>query len=308
MLSPARCVPPGIVGTLARGNAVRNPRRTAATASALVIGFALVGLVAVFGDSAKASISRAVNGGIRADLVLKAQQFASFSPNVAQRVAQLPLGRGGHGVPVRKRAGPRSAGTRRRSRARAPAGLEQVVDLGLRQGSVAAMGSDGVLVAQDASREYGLRVGSLVGMQFPDAGPLTLRVVGIYTPAGLHRRLPRRVHRAAAGLRAGFGTAAGDTLVYVRARPGQTAAAAAAVHRALTSFPNISVYTRAQYTNAQEQTVNRVLAVTIALLMLSEIIAVLGIVNTLALSVYERTRASSGCSASSGCRAASSAA
>jgi putative ABC transport system permease protein len=280
----------GIVGTLARGNAVRNPRRTAATASALVIGLALVGLVAVFGESAKASITRAVNGGIRADLVLKAPQFASFSPNVAQRVGQLPpvaavtaFRFGNVRVPI--------GGNQETVAGAAPAGLEQVVDLGLREGSVAAMGTDGVLVAQDASREYGLHVGSLVGMQFPNAGPLILRVVGIYTQRDFTGGFPVGFIVSQPAFEQGFGIAAGDTLVYVRARPGQSAAAAAALHGALaTSFPNISVYTRAQYTHAQEQTVNRVLAVTIALLMLSEIIAVLGIVNTLALSVYERTR------------------
>ncbi|HEY6318815.1 MAG TPA: ABC transporter permease [Acidimicrobiia bacterium] len=280
----------GVVGTLARANAIRNPRRTAATASALVIGLALVGLVAIFGQSAKASISRAVSGGIRADLVLKAQQFASFSPTVAQRVAQLdPVAAvtafrfGNVRVPI--------GGNQETVAGASPAGLTQVVDLGLRQGSVAAMGNDGVLVSQDASRQYHLGVGSLVGMQFPNAGPVTLRVAGIYTQRDFTGGFPVGFIVSEPAYEQGFGTATGDTLVYVRARPGETAAAGAALHRALAaSFPNISVYTRAEYAQAQEQTVDRVLAVTIALLMLSEIIAVLGIVNTLALSVFERTR------------------
>ncbi|HEV2311101.1 MAG TPA: FtsX-like permease family protein, partial [Acidimicrobiia bacterium] len=249
----------GIVGTLARGNAVRNPRRTAATASALVIGLALVGLVAVFGDSAKASISRAVNGGIRADLVLKAQQFASFSPSVAPRVAQLPpvaavtaFRFGNVRVPI--------GGNQETVAGASPVGLEQVVDLGLRQGSVAAMGTDGALVAEDTSREYGLHVGSIVGMQFPNAGPEFLRVVGIYTQRDFTGGFPVGFIVSQPAFEQGFGSAAGDTLVYVRAHAGQEAAAAAALHQALaTSFPNISVYTRAQYSDSQEQTVNRVL-------------------------------------------------
>jgi len=116
-------------------------------------------------------------------------------------------------------------------------------------------------------------------------------VVGVYSQRDFTGGFPVGFIVSQPAFEQGFGTAAGDTLVYVRARPGQAAAAAAALHHALaTSFPNISVYTRSQYTHAQEQTVNRVLAVALALLMLSEIIAVLGIVNTLALSVFERTR------------------
>ena len=278
----------GVTGTLARGNAIRNPRRTAATASALVIGLALVGLVAIFADSAKASVDRAVDGGIRADLVLKAQQFATFSPEVAQRVAQLrPVAAatafrfGNVRVPV--------GGNQETVAGAEPADLTQVLNLGLRRGTVAAMGADGVLVAQDQSHQYHLGVGDLVDMQFPD-GIESLRVAGIYAQRDFTGGFPVGFIVAAPAYQLGFGTAAGDTLVYVRARPGQTAAAEAALHRTLgASFPNISVYTRAQYRIAQEQTVNRFLAVTVALLMLSEIIAVLGIVNTLALSVFERT-------------------
>src|SRR5204862_845881 len=78
-------------------------------------------------------------------------------------------------------------------------------------------------------------------------------------------------------------------LIYLKAA-GSTAAARAAVETALgNDFPNIDVFTRAEYRDDQEQQIDRFLAVTVALLLLSEIIAVLGIVNTLALSVYERT-------------------
>ncbi len=79
-----------VTGVLARANAMRNPRRTAATASALVIGLALVGLVSIFGASAKASVNAAVKAGVRADFVLKAQQFSGFSQQVADRLDPLP--------------------------------------------------------------------------------------------------------------------------------------------------------------------------------------------------------------------------
>jgi putative ABC transport system permease protein len=278
----------GVAGRLARRNALRNPRRTAATASAVVIGLALVGLVAIFGDSAKASVRRAVDQGIRADVVLKAQQFAMFSPEVAQRVAQLPAVEGVTAfrfgnvrVPV--------GGNQETVAGASPAHLDQVVDLRVRAGSITAMGDDGVLVASDASRQYGLHVGDRVDVQFPQ-GIEVLRVAGTYDQRDFTGGFPVGFVVAFPAYEQGFSTTMQDTLVYVRARPGQAAQALAEIHRALaSSFPNVRVLTRAQYRGDQEQVINRFLAVAVALLMLSEIIAVLGIVNTLALSVFERT-------------------
>lgn len=283
---PLRAI--GMTGTLARGNAMRNPRRTAATASALVIGLALVGLVATFGDSAKASVRRAVDSGIRADLILKAQQFAMFSPDVARRVAALPaVGAvtafrfGNVRVPI--------GGNQETIAGADPAQLARVVDLGVGPGSIANMGADGVLVAQDASEQYRLAVGQVVNMQFP-RGIETLRVAGIYRQRDFTGGFPVGFVVAAAAYEQGFGSDAQDALVYVRAKPGQAAAAREQVSAALVdTFPNIHVFTRAQYRSDQERAINQFLAVTVALLMLSELIAVLGIVNTLALSVFERT-------------------
>jgi putative ABC transport system permease protein len=278
----------GMTGTLARGNAMRNPRRTAATASALVIGLALVGLVATFGDSAKASVRSAINGGIRADLVLKAQQFAMFSPEVAHQVAGLPavdavtaFRFGNVRVPI--------GGNQETIAGADPSQLARVVDLRVRAGSIAKMGTDGVLVARDASQQYGLRIGQLVNMQFP-RGIVTLRVAGLYDQRDFTGGFPVGFVVAAPAYEQGFGSDAQDALVYIRAKPGQAAAARDEVRAALRdAFPNIHVFTRAQYRSDQERAINQFLAVTVALLMLSEIIAVLGIVNTLALSVFERT-------------------
>jgi putative ABC transport system permease protein len=280
----------GMPGRLARANAMRNPRRTAATASALVIGLALVGLVAIFGASAKTSVRQAVDGGIRADLVLKTQQFGGFSSVVAQRVAQLP---GVEGVTAFRFGNVRVpvGGNQETVAGATPAHLAQVVDLGLRRGSVGALDQDGVLITEDASHEYGLAVGDHVDMQFPQAGVETLRVAGIYTRNDFTGGFPVGFIVAEPAYEEGFGTASQDSLVYVRAKPGDAVAVETAVRAALaTSFPNVSVLTRAQFRGSQQDAINRFLAVTVALLMLSEIIAVLGIVNTLALSVFERTR------------------
>ena len=97
----------GPPGSLARANAMRNPRRTAITASALVIGLALVGLTATFGASARASVGRDTGAGLRADYVVKADGFAGFSKDVARRLRQLPVRGAGGAHAVHRRVGER---------------------------------------------------------------------------------------------------------------------------------------------------------------------------------------------------------
>ena len=277
----------GISGVLARGNAMRNPRRTSATASALVVGLALVGLVAIFGESVKASVERAVDRGIRADFILKAQQFAGFSPQVADRLRGLPeldavasFRFGNVRVELNEET---VAGV-------APGQLPKVVALRVADGRIADMGGDGMLVFRGAAERYGLRPGDRRAVQFP-RGFVTLRVAGIYEQEDFTGGLPVPFIVSQLAYEQGFGADDQDALVYASARDGDTLAARRAIEGALgDDFPNINVLTREQYKDEQEQAIDRFLAVTAALLLLAEVIAVLGIVNTLALSVYERTR------------------
>jgi putative ABC transport system permease protein len=264
---------------------MRNPRRTAATASALVIGLALVGLVSIFGASAKASMRAAIDAGIRADFIVKAQQFSGFSPQVAARLDPLPeLGSvaafrfGNVRVNLAEEV---VAGVRARS-------LGPVVDLDLRSGSTAAMAGDGVLLHVDAASEYGVDLGDSITIQFP-LGFQSLRVAGTYEQNDFLGLFLVDFIVAARAYEEGFGIDEQDALIYVEAA-GDRRAARAAMEGALgNDFPNIEVLSRREYRADQERQIDRFLAVTIALLLLSELIAVLGIVNTLALSVYERT-------------------
>lgn len=276
----------GVTGTLARANAMRNPRRTSATASALVIGLALVGLVAIFGQSAKVSVTRAVDRGIRADYVLKAQQFAGFSPQVAERLRALPeLG----GVAAFRFSNVRVRGSAETVAGVDPTELASVVDLGLRSGSIDQLGPDGMLVYRKAAEEYGLRVGDTELVQF-QRGFVPLRVAGIYDQEDFTGGFPVPFVVSKTAYDSGLGPNQQDSLVYVKAKGGNAAAAGRAIEASLgQDFPNIGVFTREQYKSDQEGAIDQFLAVTVALLLLAEIIAVLGIVNTLALSVFERT-------------------
>ncbi len=279
----------GPSGVLARANAMRNPRRTAVTASALVIGLALVGLTATFGSSARASVGRSTAAGLRADYVVKADGFAGFSTDVAPRVQRrLP---DATVVPIR--FGDAAVGGDVQTVAGVdPPRLGKVVALGFVDGGVGGLEQQGVLVSEDAARQYGVKRGDRIDLQFTRALlPLTVR--GVYRQKNFigifGQSVPFIVSPTT--LEIGTGGTPQDTVVLVKTPGGATATARDTMETTLSrDFPNVSVLTRAEFRDQQQQQVDQFLTVLVAILTLSEIIAILGIVNTLALSVFERTR------------------
>jgi putative ABC transport system permease protein len=279
----------GPPGTLARANAIRNPRRTAVTASALVIGLALVGLAATFGASARASVAHDTATGLRADYVVKADGFAGFSDEAAARVAGVD---GVAATMPMRFADVLVNGDIYTVGNADPAVFAKVVDLGLREGTVTQLDDGGVLVAADTARRLGLHVGDTVSLSFTHSyAPLVVR--GLYDNKnfiGLFgQSVPFLVTDTA--MSAGAGGDQQDSLVLVKADDGRVEEVGAALKRSLDrEFPNLSVLTLQEFRDDQQAQVNQFLAVIVAILVLSEIIAILGIVNTLALSVFERTR------------------
>jgi putative ABC transport system permease protein len=275
----------GVTGNLARGNAMRNPRRTAATASALTIGLSLVCLVAIFAASAKASLHSALDTGVRADYILSSQQFSGFSPAATQRVSRQPAVRS----VVSLRFDEVQIGNNSEQMTGVDAaGLTDVINLGLVSGT-AQLGADDVLIHETDARGYHVTTGGTVMIWFPRTGPQPFHVAGVYRNDHFTGGIPVKFLISRTTFETNFGTNQQDTLAYARAQPGQQAAAKTQIERVLTEFPNVSVKTPAGFQRQQEQTINMFLSVLIALLLLSEVIAILGIVNTLALSVFERT-------------------
>ena len=279
----------GPPGALARANAMRNPRRTAITASALVIGLALVGLTATFGASARASVGESTAAGLRADYVVKSDGFAGFSTQVVDRLRELPQ--------VTTAASMRFAdgavdGDVKTVGSIDAEDLTKVVDLQVLRGDAAALDDNGVLVSDELARHAGVDVGDQLPVQF-SRGQVPLTVRAIYRQQnfiGLFgQTVPLLV--APATINLGSGGTPQDSLVLVQTDGGETRANQRALQHALArDFPNIDVLTRAQFRDDQQAQVDQFLTVLIAILTLSEIIAILGIINTLALSVYERTR------------------
>jgi putative ABC transport system permease protein len=276
----------GVTGSLARGNAMRNPRRTSATAAALIIGLALVALVAIFADSLKTSVRNALED-VRADYILTAQQFAGFSPEVQRRAAAID----GVQRAVSFRWGDaRISDNDETVNGANVAGIDDVLNLKFVDGDASGLATGGIIISDREAKGYDKQVGDLLPVEFP-LQPRELPVSGIYQTRRFSGAFPIDFIVSQETFEQVFGGTQQDTLLYVRAEPGRAEEVGRALERRLgRAFPNVDIEDRAGYLEAREQTVDQFLNVFFALLLLSEVIAVLGIVNTLLLSIYERTR------------------
>ena len=273
----------GTVGRLARTNAVRNPRRTAATAFALTLGLMLVTTIAVFGSSAKKSINGLVDNDVTADYILTGPEA------IGVPVAAGPAAAKVSGVaatvalhPVRVKVDDRDEfGTG------VDGPLAEVVRYRILQGSDVLSGRT-LLVSQKWATDNNLRLGSTVPMLTPDQQTVTSTVGGIYedspllgnwlTSDSLYRELtPSRM--------------VSDMVVLVKAAPGaDLAALRTGLEQATDPLVVVQVQDREEFKGENARQINALLAVLYGLLALAIVIAVLGIINTLALSVVERRR------------------
>lgn len=278
----------GILGRLAQANAMRNPRRTSATAFALVVGFTLVCVVATFASSARSSLRTGLANGLRADLVIASDQLDAFPGEVATIAANVP--------DVVSVSGLRMSTNSRLGDDRAvlagvqPESIDDVVNLDYRSGSAAGLGADGILVHADQARKQRLKVGDRVGVVLPRASVVELTVGGVYT----NQRFAGALAIDAIVSQTRFDVHSGDemdTFVFVKAAPGQANEARVGLSRALSDYEAIvDVQTASAYGRQQQARIADFVNVVVALLAFSLLIAGIGIVNTLCLSVSERRR------------------
>jgi len=274
----------GVAGTLGRQNAMRNPRRTAATAAALTVGLALVACVSVLAASVKSSAADVVDKYLAADYIVSTSQFMpTISTDLAARLAQQPE----LAAVSALQTGPwRFQGQDRTLYAGDPATLGQVLKLDVTSGDVAGLARGDVLVGEDRAKEAHLKVGDRLPMTFARTGNRELRVAGTYAK----NQLLGSYLISTATFDANYSDRL-DFVVLAKARPGVAPAASrAAVERVTKDFPNVDLRDQAEFKKQQETQVNQALGLVSALLALSILIALFGIVNTLALSVFERTR------------------
>jgi putative ABC transport system permease protein len=273
---------------LARGNSIRNPSRTASTASALMIGLTLVTLVSVLAAGIKTRFEHSVNELFTADYALTSVNgFTPTSIGSEQALRKVPGVLALSGV----RAGQgRAFGSRINVTAVEP-GISRVIDTKWIAGSPSTpdhLGGNGAFVAKAYAKDHSLSVGSPIRVETPDGRILRLRLKGIFDPP-------------TGGSPYGEVTIAASTFDHTYANPqdlyafaltrgGVTPATTARLQAALARFPDAKIQTKSQFTKNQESGIDLLLKLLYVLLSLSIVISLFGIVNTLVLSVFERTR------------------
>ena len=273
----------GIAGRLGRENALRNPRRTASTAAALMVGLALVSCVSVVAASVQASAGEVIDRNVGADFIVQSDGFVGHSPEVAKRLRAVPA----VAAAAEVRGGVfRVDGDTTGLTGMDPSTVDLVLRLDVRTGSLSQLRPGGVLVDESVAADRGITAGDRVEVEFAGSGDTTLRVAGTFaknelvggwliTLADYDRHFTNRLSVVTA-------VAAEEDADLDEVR--------AAIERELDAFPNLEALDRTQIKEEQEDQINQALALVFALLGLAIVIALIGIVNTLALSVYERTR------------------
>jgi putative ABC transport system permease protein len=283
----------GITGRLARENAVRQPGRTLVTAAALTVGLALVSFVAVLAAGTKASIDHAVSRLFTGNLIVENSQ-AGNQQGIPALIA--PALRGVPGVasvtPIAFTvARPHRSSENASVTAVEPATFERAYKVEWEHGSAAtllSLGASGAVLTKGYASAHHYRVGQRIGLLTPSERHVTLTVRGI---ANDEARLLGNITITLALARAAFGQR-DDALDFVSYAPGATdAQVQPVVDRLLEAhFPQARSRTAAQFKEDQAKQIDTLLTLIYVLLALSVIVSLFGIVNTLILSIYERTR------------------
>jgi putative ABC transport system permease protein len=279
----------GVAGTLARDNASRSPGRTATTASALMIGLALVTFVAVLGQGLRSSISDRLHRDLRADYVVGSRTAGEDFPTAAgDRVASASVVATASSV---RGSQAQVGGSQQTLTGLDPQTIEKAYRFEWTHSSgdpLRNLGRTDALVTDTFAKDKHLRIGSRLSVETPDAKKLALRVAAIYKAPALGSVLGS-VSMTRDAFDAGF-TRPRDLYTFVVVRGGPSAATARTLASRISSYPDLKLETRSEFITAQEATVSTLLALLYVLLALSVIVSLFGMVNTLALSVLERTR------------------
>lgn len=267
----------GIRGTLAVENTRRNPRRTASTASALMIGLAICAAVTVPIASVSAQTERDADAGDSADIRVNAIDFADIGPDVPARIAELPDARAV--TPVIQRYLDLPGGDSLDAAAVNPAVFQEFVPVTVHSGSLDRL-TDGIAVTSEEAAAHRWTVGSRVSFS-TDTKQISLPVVAIYDAP----------ETFSYGALTDTSLAEGQSprTVLVKAAPDRVAALREDIERTLDN-PTLVVQTRDEYREAAGAQFDIFLNVLYALLSVSVLIGALAVVNTMTMSTMERTR------------------
>ncbi len=270
----------GTVGQLATQNSLRNPRRTAATASALMIGLALVTTMSVLGASINKSIDVSVTKQFTSDYLVSNAIGQPFSSAIAEDVAKV------EGVATVAPAQSTSVevnGKHVNATAADSAALTKIFDVPFVKGG--APGEGEIALREERGESLKLKVGDTVELGFA-SGKVSAKVSGFYSQTYVVNGAIIPFSTVVAGK-----VARADSSIAIDAVPGtDKKALGKALEAATKDFPTVTVQNKDDFADGQRSQVDQLLYLIYALLGLAIVIAALGIVNTLALSVIERTR------------------
>ena len=271
-------------GRLAQANAARNPRRTASTASALMIGVALVSVAAVFATSLKTSFSDVLENAVKADYIITDESFQGLPPDLAEtlrQVDELQAVSAVRGISAQVDGETKAFG------AVDSAAFGELIDLDVKEGSVDDLTLDTVMLHKDPAKDLGVSVGDSIDVVYQNGVTGSLRVVGIYDDASLVGNWLISIDT----VEQVSNQPPRDFFVLAKLRDGvDPTVGRAAIEAATAAFPQAKLQDQAEFRREQEGQIDQLLTVIGVLLIFAILIAVLGIAITLALSVYERTR------------------
>jgi putative ABC transport system permease protein len=275
----------GMPGRLARDNARRNPQRTASTAAALMIGVGVVSLFTVVVGSLKSSVQDRVERSFAGDIAITAPGWGggALDPRLAAQAAALPQIDGAVGL---GQGAARIAGASRELTIADPAELGRVVDLEVRAGALGALGEHGLAVSRGLADRNGWHVGDQLPVTFADETHTRFAIAAVFDNGEIAGDvlISRRAW-------APHATQDLDSVIFLTVAGGVTPQAAAdAVRGVSRAAGNPDVQSRAQYVDASAGGLEALLGIVYVLLLLAIAIALMGIANTLSLSIHERTR------------------
>ncbi|WP_419848939.1 ABC transporter permease [Candidatus Poriferisocius sp.] len=279
-----------VSGRLARQNAERSPRRTATTASALMISLALVSMVSVLGQSFKQTLDDTLDRSVKSDWLIcpgNCDPTATFSPQATQRISErdevssvLALRYKFEGI-----------------RSPIDGDIDEVgavelgavplhFDLDVVEGSFDGAGAGNVALHTNQAEDLSVGVGDPVELEFSDGQSATFEVAAVFADNAV---LGSWLIDTADWDR--YLTAQEDAFISALTAPGYTAdQAREALEQAILAYPQLNVRDQVEFQETQESQINTFLGVVNAFLAISLIVALMGVANTLALSVFERTR------------------
>ncbi|MFE6162183.1 ABC transporter permease [Streptomyces sp. NPDC056486] len=272
--------PFGVTGKLSRLNAVRNPRRTASTAAALMIGLTLITAMTVIATSMSTAISKMAAGSLKADYTVSMANYQPLAPEVGKKLAKLADVEASS--PLRTTAGyvedtySQVSGVDEKA-------FAQLTSLDFTSGSVAGLKGKSTLIDKETADKQGLKAGDTIPVEFDDEKTTKLKIAGVYqqneminglfTPlAVVNPHLPKIT----------------DEQVLVKMKGGTSDKAEDAIVKALGDNPAIKIQDKDAISNEIGGAINMMLNMLYGLLAMAILIAVLGVINTLAMSVFER--------------------